>query len=105
MMALEQRAPNRESKEHKKMDNYICITCGTQYPAGAAAPAHCPICEDDRQYINQNGQQWTTLAELRRERSNGLTLIDPNLTTIRTTPLFAIAQQAHLIQTPAGNLL
>ena len=39
------------------MENYICITCGTQYPASPAAPLHCPICEDDRQYINQNGQQ------------------------------------------------
>ena len=87
------------------MENYICITCGTQYPASPAAPTHCPICEDDRQYINQNGQQWTTLAELRRERTNELTLIDPNLTAIRTAPLFAIAQQAHLIQTPAGNVL
>jgi len=87
------------------MENYICITCGTQYPASPAAPTHCPICEDDRQYINQNGQQWTTLAELRRERTNELTMIDPNLTTIRTAPLFAIAQQAHLIQTPVGNVL
>jgi hypothetical protein len=88
-----------------EMENYICITCGTQYPASPAAPAHCPICEDDRQYINQNGQQWTTLTELRRDRSNELTPIDANLTAIRTAPLFAIAQQAHLIQTPAGNLL
>ena len=87
------------------MENYICITCGTQYPASPVAPTHCPICEDDRQYINQNGQQWTNLAELRRERTNELTLIDPNLTAIRTAPLFAIAQQAHLIQTPAGNVL
>ena len=87
------------------MENYICITCGTQYPASPVAPTHCPICEDDRQYVNQNGQQWTTLAELRRERTNELTLIDPNLTAIRTAPHFAIAQQAHLIQTPAGNVL
>jgi hypothetical protein len=87
------------------MDNYICITCGTQYPASPAAPAHCPICEDDRQYVNQNGQQWTTLAELRRDRTNEFTSVDQDLTAIRTAPLFAIAQQAHLIQTPAGNLL
>jgi len=87
------------------MENYICITCGTQYPASSAAPAHCPICEDDRQYVNQNGQQWTTLAELRREHTNDLTPIDPGITAIRTAPGFAIAQQAHLIQTSAGNLL
>jgi hypothetical protein len=87
------------------MENYICITCGTQYPASPAAPTHCPICEDDRQYINQNGQQWTTLAELRREHTNSVTEIDPGLAAIRTTPAVAIAQQAHLIQTPAGNVL
>jgi hypothetical protein len=87
------------------MENYLCITCGTQYPASPAAPTHCPICEDDRQYVNQNGQQWTTLAELRRAHTNELTPIDPDITAIRTTPGFAIAQQAQLIQTPAGNLL
>ncbi len=87
------------------MEHYICITCGTQYPASPAAPTHCPICEDDRQYVNQNGQQWTTLTELRREHTNGLAEIDPGITAIRTVPGFAIAQQAQLIQTPAGNLL
>ncbi|MEP7190411.1 MAG: MBL fold metallo-hydrolase, partial [Roseiflexaceae bacterium] len=87
------------------MENYICITCGTQYPASSAAPTHCPICEDDRQYVNQNGQQWMTLAELRREHINELNEIDLGITAIRTTPGFAIAQQAQLIQTSAGNLL
>lgn len=87
------------------MENYICITCGTQYPASSAAPTHCPICEDDRQYVNQNGQQWTTLAELRREHTNELNEIDSSITAIRTTPGFAIAQQAQLIQTSAGNVL
>jgi glyoxylase-like metal-dependent hydrolase (beta-lactamase superfamily II) len=87
------------------MNNYICITCGTQYPASPSAPEHCPICEDDRQYINQNGQQWTTMADLRRDHSNGFTEVDPGITAIRTTPVFAIGQHAQLIQTSAGNLL
>jgi len=87
------------------MENYVCITCGTQYPASSAAPTHCPICAADPQYVNQNGQQWTTLAELRHEHTNGLTEIDPGVTAIRTTPSFAIGQQAHLIQTSAGNVL
>ena len=52
------------------MQNYICITCGTQYPASESAPSDCPICLDDRQYINRNGQQWTTLAELRATRGS-----------------------------------
>ena len=33
------------------MTNYICSTCGTQFAATGAPPAHCPICEDERQYI------------------------------------------------------
>jgi hypothetical protein len=87
------------------MESYICITCGTQYPPSASAPAHCPICEDDRQYINRNGQQWTTLAEMRAKYRNLFEEVDPGVTAIRTDPGFAIGQQAHLIQTPAGNVL
>src|SRR5262249_51754612 len=87
------------------MENYICITCGTQYPASASAPAHCPICEDDRQYINQNGQEWTTLTQLRRDHTNTFVEVNPGITAIKTAPGFAIGQQAHLIQTPAGNVL
>ncbi|HET9222146.1 MAG TPA: MBL fold metallo-hydrolase [Roseiflexaceae bacterium] len=87
------------------MDNYICITCGTQYPASSGAPAHCAICEDDRQYINRDGQQWTTLAEMRARHRNLFEEVDSHLTGVRSDPVFAIGQQAHLIQTPSGNLL
>jgi glyoxylase-like metal-dependent hydrolase (beta-lactamase superfamily II) len=87
------------------MDAFICITCGTQYPPSNDAPAHCPICEDDRQYVNANGQQWTTPAGLQRTHRNSFTPLTPGLTTIRTEPGFAISQHAYLIQTPAGNLL
>ena len=49
------------------MTNYICVTCGTQFADSQTPPAHCPICEDERQYIGWNGQQWTTLEELRQK--------------------------------------
>lgn len=91
--------------EEQTVENYICITCGTQYPASHVAPAHCPICEDDRQYVNPNGQQWTTLAEMRSDHHNTFSAIAPGLTGIRTAPSFAIGQQAHLIQTEEGNVL
>jgi glyoxylase-like metal-dependent hydrolase (beta-lactamase superfamily II) len=87
------------------MHTYICSTCGTQYPASATAPAHCPICEDDRQYINAAGQQWTTLDQLRQSHTNSFIEIGPGLTGIRSEPSFAIGQLAHLIQTPTGNVL
>ena len=82
------------------MDNYICVTCGTQYPASETPPAHCPICEDDRQYIGPNGQQWTTLTEMRGSGrySNSVQEVATSVTGIVTQPEFAIGQQAHLIQ-------
>lgn len=87
------------------MPNYICVTCGTQFAESAAVPARCPICEDERQYIGPNGQQWTTLAELQAERKNTIKQVEPNLTGIGTEPRFAIGQRALLVQTAKGNLL
>ena len=59
-----------ESKEWEDMNGFICMTCGVQYPESDTPPAHCLICEDDRQYIGHKGQQWTTLEELRRGHTN-----------------------------------
>jgi hypothetical protein len=88
-----------------EMRNYICVTCGVQYATTAQPPEHCRICEDDRQYINSKGQAWATLGELSADRRSILRTLEPGLTGIRTEPQFAIGQQAHLIQTPHGNVL
>lgn len=84
---------------------YICVTCGTQYPPSPTPPEHCPICEDDRQYVNPKGQTWTTLQDLSAAHRNELRTLEPGLTGIRTEPQVAIGQQACLIQSPAGNVL
>lgn len=84
---------------------YICRTCGTQYPPREKPPALCPICTDDRQYIPPEGQQWTTLQELQGQHTNRFKEIEPGVTAIVTEPAFAIEQQAHLIETPAGTIL
>ena len=42
------------------MPLYLCETCGTQYAETSTPPEHCPVCEDDRQYVGWNGQRWTT---------------------------------------------
>lgn len=86
-------------------ETYTCITCGTQYPPSDHVPDACPICLDDRQYVNSQGQQWASQAELRAGHRNQITQVDPGLYAIRSEPTFAIGQQAHLIQTPAGNML
>lgn len=87
------------------MPKYICSTCGTQYPEASTPPEHCPICEDERQYVGWNGQQWTTLEELRANHQNITRRYEPNLVGIGTEPKFAIGQRALLIQNPGGNIL
>jgi glyoxylase-like metal-dependent hydrolase (beta-lactamase superfamily II) len=85
---------------------YICVTCGVQHAESEAAPATCAICQDERQYVGWNGQQWTTLTEMARSGyRNVLREEDPGLTSITTVSAFGIGQQALLVQTPAGNLL
>jgi len=84
---------------------YICQTCGTQYPPSAQPPAHCPICEDDRQYIGFKGQQWTTLQALQAEYHNLIRTVEPGLTGIGSVPRFSIGQRALLVHTPEGNVL
>ena len=84
---------------------YICVTCGTQFAPQAQPPAACPICEDERQYVAWDGQQWTTLDRLRLRHRNRIKEEEPNLYGIGTEPRFAIGQRALLIRTPDGNLL
>lgn len=87
------------------MLKYICATCGTQYPESAAPPERCPICEDERQYVGADGQQWTTLNALQANHKNTIRAYEPNLVGIGTEPRFAIGQRALLIQRPGGNIL
>src|SRR6185369_10628909 len=87
------------------MTNYICATCGVQHAESAAAPGHCPICEDERQYVGQKGQRWTSIPELQKEHHNRIEQVDENLTGIGTVPGFAIGQRALLVRTPNGNVL
>ncbi len=87
------------------MTHFFCVACGAQFAASAEPPPNCPICEDERQYVGHEGQQWTTLAALRRDHRNQVEAIEAGLTGFATEPKVAIGQQAHLIETPAGNML
>ena len=87
------------------MPFFICVTCGTQFGTTEHPPVQCPICEDERQYVGHNGQQWTTLEKLQADYHNVIKPVEANLTGIGTHPTFAIGQRALLVQTPAGNLL
>ena len=87
------------------MPNYICVTCGTQFAETGTAPEHCPICEDERQYVGFGGLQWTTLEALREDHHTIVKAVESGLIGIGTHPDFAIAQRALLLQTPEGNIL
>ncbi|SRR5579871_1007211 len=87
------------------MPAFICSTCGTQFPPSESAPATCPICTDERQFVPASGQSWTTLEGLRKTHSNKIRRLAAGLTTIETTPAFGINQRAILAQTGACNVL
>jgi hypothetical protein len=87
------------------MTHYICTTCGTQYAAQAQEPEQCKICLDDRQYVNWQGQTWTTLPQMQQQYRNQIQPVEPHIYQIQTTPRFAIGQKAYLIQMEAGNVL
>ena len=83
----------------------ICATCGTQHGESAAPPERCAICDDERQYVPETGQTWTTLEELRERHRNVVREVEPGLTGVGTEPSFAIGQRALLVESQAGNVL
>jgi hypothetical protein len=87
------------------MPHFICVTCGTQFAETGQEPGRCPVCEDERQYIGRDGQQWTTLDGLRRTHRNRIAPETEGLLGIVTEPGFAINERALLVQSPGGNLL
>jgi hypothetical protein len=87
------------------MPAWICRTCGTQHADTELPPGHCPICEDERQYVGWDGQLWTTMSDLAREHVSDIRDEEPGLVGIGLSPSFAIGQRALLVCTPAGNVL
>ncbi|WP_280161061.1 MBL fold metallo-hydrolase (plasmid) [Priestia megaterium] len=89
------------------MPNYICTTCGVQYPQRQEAPVDCLICNEERQYVNPLGQSWTTLEAMQQGNSfkNEILQEEKNLYSITTSPEFAIGQTAFLIQNQGFNML
>lgn len=83
----------------------ICSTCGTSYPDAAGPPSHCPICEDERQFVSSGGPAWTTPEKLATGHVNAWRHLETGLFEVHTHPQFGIGQRALLLQTPQGNVL
>jgi glyoxylase-like metal-dependent hydrolase (beta-lactamase superfamily II) len=88
-----------------ELTGFICATCGVQHAPSAQPPSHCPICEDERQYVGHEGQRWTTLDELRADHHSDIREEEPSLLGIGILPSFAIGQRALLVQGIGGNVL
>lgn len=82
------------------MPLWTCEQCGAQFPDGAAPPAACLICEDERQFVNWKGQTWLTREDL-AQRHKLVWRDDLGLAGIGLEPGFAIGQRALLV--PAGD--
>jgi hypothetical protein len=89
------------------MNKFVCTTCGTQYPDSVHPPRSCMICEEERQYVNPNGQDWTTLEKLieSQKYKNKILLEEENLYSITTSPSFGIGQTAYFIKGNDFNVL
>ncbi|HWX92936.1 MAG TPA: hypothetical protein VNY29_09910 [Terriglobales bacterium] len=87
------------------MTTHLCVTCGSQFPPADQPPQCCPICEDERQFVGLQGQQWATLEQLQRTHRNMLYQEAEGIWGITTTPAFGIGQRALLIGTGRGNIL
>jgi glyoxylase-like metal-dependent hydrolase (beta-lactamase superfamily II) len=91
----------------RMMNKYICTTCGVQYPESVSEPKHCPVCEEERQYVNPNGQSWTTHDDLVKSGlyKNKMTKEEEGLYSIKTSPNFGIGQTAYLVVSNGFNVL
>ncbi len=86
-------------------DRPLCRRCGVQFPEGVD-PDHCPVCEDEREYVDWDGQHWTTPADLWAEGVRGQVREEvPGLWGVGTTPSLAIGQRALLVPGKGGNVL
>ena len=76
-----------------------------QHADTSRPPEHCAICDDERQYVGRDGQQWTTTEELSTRHRTLVREEEPDLFGVGMEPAFAIGQRALLVRTPAGNVL
>ena len=86
------------------MPLWTCEQCGAQFPESGTPPASCPICEDERQYVNWNGQTWLTREQL-AAKHRLVWRDDLGLAGIGLEPAFAIAQRALLVPGQDGCVM
>ena len=92
--AIGSLASARSAKADGGGTAYLCVTCGMQYPESEKPPENCPICDDERQYVPPEGQQWTTLEELQATHKNTIKQEEEDLYSINASPKVGIGQRS-----------
>jgi len=82
----------------------LCNTCGTLYPL-AYHSNDCLICNEERQYVPESGQEWISQEDLAGSHKNKIIKLNDRLFEIAITPAFAIGQRAFLVLSESGNVL
>jgi hypothetical protein len=80
---------------------HVCDTCGAQFEQ---RPAVCPICDDARQWVPEDGQRWTTREALAEDHRHAVRR-DGAFEGVGVEPSFAIGQRALLVPHGAGRLM
>jgi hypothetical protein len=85
---------------------WICETCAVETADLPEPPAECLVCEDERQWVPEDGQRWTTLREL-DERGTHIVAreVEPDLWGLSAEPGVGIGQQTMVVRTPQGSLV
>ena len=78
------------------MPLWTCFQCGAQFPGSDAPPRACLICEDERQFVNWQGQSFLDREEM-RVRYRVAFRDDLGIVGLRIEPSFAIGQRALLL--------
>lgn len=86
------------------MPSFIFKRCGGQSLESAVPPPRRPICEDERQYLSEGAQAWTTLEPVTRRFTDTFRQYGSNLLGIGTGPRFAIGQRAMPLRSTEDNL-
>jgi hypothetical protein len=101
--AVKSRMRNNKP-EVRPMPFWSCEQCGAQFPDSRAPPPWCPICEDERQFVNWNGQAWLSREDLSK-RHRVLWRDDLGIAGLGVEPSFAIGQRALLLREPDGCVM
>ncbi|MGO4359906.1 hydrolase [Terrabacter sp. 2TAF16] len=85
---------------------WICATCAVETDDLPEPPDACAVCEDERQWVPEQGQRWTTVDRLRESGTRiRVEAVEDDLWGLRAEPEVGIGQQTMVVRVPEGVLL